>query len=311
MTEKNKELLNYILNGYSVEEIKKKMNLSSKQFLRRLHQISYEGYHLKRYFYIDGQSVYCLNKELNKPETFVINSTKSENEFLMISDTHFCSSFGDMNYMKEIYTYAKEHHIHTILHLGDLIAGVYTKKGELLKTLKEEYNTIDKQVKYVVENYPFDSKILNYMLLGNHDYYSLFFDGIDVGKKFENSRTDFISLGYGNCTVSIHNVNMNLIHRLIVTSNKPLNTNYISFYGHSHTARTEINDECKKILVPSLSNSQPLLSENAFPGALHITLKDSNQKITFVIKHLILVDKLKVANTTIIKEQQKVKKKKK
>lgn len=302
MTEKNKQLLNYIINGYSVELIKKEMNLTNKQFLRRLHLIMYEGYNLKRYFYIDGQSVYRIYREIDYSNNFIINSSKSENQFLMISDTHFGSNFEDFKLVEEIYNYAKKNDIHTIFHLGDFIDGIYTKTGKLLSTVNKEYQTLDKQIQHVVESYPFDSHILNYILLGNHDYYSLQFDGIDIATKLEHSRTDFIPIGYGNKTVSIRNINMNLIHYLGTKENRPLNTNYINFYGHSHRARIEMNQNYRKVMVPSLSKSILDPEESAFPGAIHVILKTSDKKTTFVIKQLILIPKLKVANTIIFRE---------
>ena len=53
MTELNKKLFDLLINGYSVEQVKEKMNLSSKQFLNRIEQIKNEGYLLKRIFNID------------------------------------------------------------------------------------------------------------------------------------------------------------------------------------------------------------------------------------------------------------------
>lgn len=108
MTEKNKQLLDYIIKGYSVEEIKTLMHLTSKQFLLRIRQLARDGYSFHRNFDIDGTCVYQLNKSLVQEENFTINSEKNINEFLIISDTHFGEKRENWNYINKIYNYAKK-----------------------------------------------------------------------------------------------------------------------------------------------------------------------------------------------------------
>lgn len=298
MTEKNKQLLDYIIKGYSVEEIKTAMNLTSKQFLLRVRQLARDGYSFHRSFDIDGTCVYQLNKSLVQEENFTINSEKNINEFLIISDTHFGEKRENWNYINKIYNYAKKNNIHTIFHLGDFFHGVYTTKGNSFSPSELNQNTLDKQLHQVLKKYPFDPSILNYILGGNHDFYSYHFEGQNILSVLENSRTDFVLLGYGNTTISVRNVNFNLIHRLVLVDHlhSDINQN-VCFYGHSHRSRLKLHSNNRLIIVPSLSDVQ-VGSETSFPGAYHIilntTFDDSCARI--IIKHIMFFPEAKVVN---------------
>ena len=253
MTELNKKMFDLLINGYSVEEIKEKMNLSSKQFLNRIEQIKNEGYLLKKIFNIDGSSYYQLSNLMNENEVLHINSNNDNFSFILVSDLHVGHELEGLYKMKEVYEFAKENNIHTIFHVGDLFHGIYSKSGNKWDVL-ENSNTMEKQIIRCINEYPFDKEIMNYVVGGNHEYYCVHHGSIDPLLALERNRTDFSSLGYGLKKININSLNFILYHKLSLTSlENPYELKELTFVGHYHDSL--INTMHPKIIkLPTLSN---------------------------------------------------------
>ena len=253
MTELNKKMFDLLINGYSVEQVKEKMNLSSKQFLNRIEQIKNEGYLLKKIFNIDGSSYYQLSNLLNDNEILHINSNSDNFSFILVSDLHIGNKLEGLYKMKEVYEFAKENNIHTIFHVGDFFNGIYTKNGYKFPVL-ENSDTIEKQIERGINEYPIDKEIMNYILGGNHEYYTVNYGFIDPLLALERNRTDFSSLGYGLKKININSLNFVLFHKLSLTPlENPYELKELTFVGHNHNSL--INTMQPKIIkLPTLSD---------------------------------------------------------
>ena len=64
--------------------------------------------------------------------------------------------------MDRIYNYCISNNIHIIFFGGDLVDGTFGKNTRI--------DNIDEQLAYIMKKYPFDKSIINFGVLGDHDY---------------------------------------------------------------------------------------------------------------------------------------------
>lgn len=112
-------------------------------------------------------------KEKKRPPIAPVPTEKTikiscENElvrFGIITDTHICSKYQQITFLKHFYELCFKKKIQTVLHAGDVTDGngrIYS--GHFYELFLHSY---DEQVEYVVRNYPKQSGINTYMLGGN------------------------------------------------------------------------------------------------------------------------------------------------
>ena len=210
----------------------------------------------------------------------------TEEKIIIISDTHFGSIYENLDYLKYVYEYATLNNIKTILHAGDLIQST---KRNVKKNYRDEYN----QICHVIESYPKDSIIQNYILFGNHDYHTLKKDPKYL--KLLSNRKDFNLLGTKRSYLTWHNQTISLIHHTPKFNLEiPNLETLVNFCGHTH--KLSIHD--KSIHVPTLSDD---LKDSSLPGFLVATIKSN---ILF-IEHIYFEEK-NINSELIYKEHLKL-----
>ena len=285
MTEIDNYIIELIKSNTSLNDICIYTNLSKKQIYVRLKNLIKKGYQIKPYYHSNGDINYKLiNGFSNLKGEYRIQIPKEENifKFLVISDMHLTNKKENLCYLNNVYNYAVKNNIHTILNLGDLIEGTYTTEAN-------KDMDINNQIKYVIDKYPYDKSIINYILYGNHDYNSLHNDGINIATAIENYRYDLVSLGYGDCNLNLKEEIISLNHKLCLIDNKTHDENSkICLVGHGHEMKTKFFDNLV-ICVPSLSDVSPDKTRKIVPGALEIELDFKKSKISYIlIKHLLV-----------------------
>lgn len=192
----------------------------------------------------------------------------TEEKIIIISDTHLGSIYENIDYLKQVYEYATIYNIKTILHAGDLIQS--TKRN-----VKNKYRNEYSQICHVIDSYPEDINIQNYILFGNHDYHTLKKD--DEYQKLLSTRRDFTFLGTKRAYLNWQNNIISLLHQTPKYNIKVPNLDtLINFCGHSH--KLLIHE--KSIHVPTLSDD---LKEESLPGFLVLTIKDNYLYIESII----------------------------
>lgn len=169
-----------------------------------------------------------------------------DQKILIISDTHYGSIYENMTYTNDVFDFARDNDIHTILHGGDIIESEISHKNRLSNM---------KQADYFIEHYPHNNDIKTYALLGNHDYWAIREDESIRGVL--SSRDDVNILGFkkvylkwGKKIISLeHNIRK---YKLCL----PIYSEVLSFRGHSHT--NHVKDQkikvSERIFIPTLSN---------------------------------------------------------
>ncbi len=185
-----------------------------------------------------------------------------EKKVIFIADTHLGSIYENLDYLREVYKYAKDNDIHVIIHGGDLIQSTFTN-------VSNKYRDEMRQVEHVVIDYPSSKDITNYILLGNHDFntmkkHDIFWDTL-------SSRKDFNLLGFKRAYLTWLKNMISVNHstkkyHLAI----PKTDTILSVHGHSHQL-SYYKD--KTISIPTLSDDL-LQHQNARPGFLVGTQKE-------------------------------------
>lgn len=260
MSELNIKIIELINEGKNINEIEEILKIGPKRLMLQLKKIVTEGYELTKNVDCNGNINLSFKKDLENNKLFINLEENKCLRTLFISDLHLGRKKDKLDYLDDIYNYAIKNNIKIIFNLGDMVENVYRlSENELLK------KTIEEQIEYVIKNYPYDKNIVNLVLYGNHDCYSLLHSGLNIGKVIENERYDLISLGYNNSNVYFkQNKSIKDYIRLLHEDNNYNNSiNGLTFAGHSHKYRTDFikeqqNKTIKAIIkVPSLCDEYP------------------------------------------------------
>lgn len=203
--------------------------------------------------------------------------TFSSPSFLVISDTHIGNEDMKMNYLQEVYRLAKAKEISHVFHTGDLIQGTVTGVS---KKLKNE----EKQISYLIDNYPKKRGIQTHILLGNHDFKTL--SKQEYYMSMLKSRSDFDILGFKRCYLNWCKKLLSLNHDI---TNYRLNLPYVSdtlinFYGHRHDLL--IKNNC--IYLPTLSNDLKHYGKKEVVPGFILVSKEGNMAMA---EHFIVFEK--------------------
>ena len=273
ITETNKTILKMIKDNYSTDRICKELSITKKELKGRIESIKYYGYNIKEgYKAIGNQGYYLEYNPYNSSDNFVKidDILASQLKTIVIGDTHIGNPKANLKYIEMIYDYCVQNSIHIVFHAGDLIEGNY---GVGL--------SVEKQLEYLINNYPKDSNILTFIAPGNHDESFTKETGIKLKTVIENYRDDLKILGYGESRIKLSEDEIAICHR-----NRFTNSYGLRIMGHSHVFKFRANNQTPLLIVPSLSD---LAYGGDYPGAIELSLNFDNNIIrSFSIKHIII-----------------------
>lgn len=168
---------------------------------------------------------------------------------IVISDLHLCNKLDRLDLLYKAYEYASYNEANYIINLGDLIDSNMPHNSKNL-TIKN----INKQIEFVIDNYPLCYDIKTLILYGNHDYFSNKYN-VDVANTISDKRPDLINLGYGEAYISILDNYIKLNHEINYLKNYKKNIEtFITLLGHYHGFKIKNNDDSVYIYAPTLSN---------------------------------------------------------
>lgn len=254
-------VLDMIKENKSLDKIKQELNIDNNELLQQLKDI-------KKY------------KNLLTRECINIEPDSNTYKMLVISDLHIGSKEERFDLLEKLYDYALDNDIKTIINLGDLIDGKTSKLS------------IEKQLNLLLKNYPYNESINNIILLGNHDFHSLYYDNYDIADCLKE-RKDFINAGYGIGYINIYNKYIGLFHNLSLLKVKRLDFYpFMNLYGHRHSYKVNIGDELN-IKIPTLSNKT---HNDSLPSFLDIKLEYDGKLEKAIIKNIIFSSKTITTN---------------
>lgn len=301
MSDLTLKLLDLIKQEKTVNEIAEILNLSNKQIYNLITTIRNKGFDFARKYYSNGNIIY-------KPKTNIFPFNNSVNLFttpeeqtitiLAISDLHIGNQLERIDLLNKIYDYCIQEGIHIIINGGDLIDGAVNTLNAPIKI----YDNVMEQIEYLMKIYPFDKNILNFTLLGNHDYSALQHAGQDLSIILQSYRHDIIPIGYEFGKINIKNSSIHVKHpieqNLYKIKNTPEN-NCIILKGHSHKMKVSTNESNCSVSIPSLSDIN-YSDNNILPTLLKLDISFKNGRFkTVVINQLLILDKIYTLNETV------------
>lgn len=267
MSEFTKKLVKLLESECSIEVIKKKMNLSDSQLAYRLFMLKYQGYTICNKYYGNGDITASFG--VDRDDYAKIYTKYNENfiRFLAIADLHYFHKDENRRSIDRVFNYCIKNGINIIFICGDLIDAMNTNLIPL-----------EEQTERFTQLYPHDNSIINFCVLGNHDYKTLCEANIDLKKVIENKRLDIVAVDYVDSKICIKNDFLFLTHPInnISSTYKNEKGSHLILRGHSHTMK--VKDRC--IYVPSLSNVEVRSNKDFIfiPQALDCTLYFSKNK---------------------------------
>ena len=282
------EVLSLIKKNKNNSQICSELKIDEKTFLKVLLRLKNSGISLIRKYYSDASIKYRHSRtvfdlksmSINDQEKIIITGPKEiDFKTLLISDLHFGNKYERLDLINRAFNYCKKNDINIILCGGDLIDGNFSGGEQTLPDVSD-------QIKYFLENYPYDRNILTFSVGGDHDLSALKANAFNLIEICQNYRQDIIIGGYNNVNICIKNDRILLHHSTmrgrIFTPNGP-----IVLHGHAHKYYTSFKKNVLNVSIPSLSEiNQPM------PSALELNLRFNKGYIeTAIIKHLCFLDK--------------------
>lgn len=275
----SEKLLSLIKQNKTVNEISSELNLSNKQIYNILRLIVSKGFDFDREYYDNGDIIYSpknpliQDKQDNKNATIITQPGKNDFRAIVISDLHIGNSLQRLDSIKRVYDYCAKEGIHNIFICGDLIDGTY---GQSEKIIEEP----EKQIDFFIKNYPFDKSILNYAILGDHDFSSLYYCSQNLAGVLYNYRHDIVPIGYQLGHINIKNEKIILMHKFSnkfkkCNSNLTKITDFrkkLILQGHYHSEFSVESIKTNYVaLIPSLSDIRDMSKEKC-PVAIKLQI---------------------------------------
>ena len=287
-------LIKSIDEGLTCNEICTSLNISRKQLYTLLQYLKLDGINFSRKYQSDGVLIYePLKKirDLDKDSDNVVLNTKigsTEERFLVISDLHFGNENERIDLIERAYNFCIKNDIHVILIAGDIIDGTYTKNVK-----ERDEQEVYEQVRHLVNDYPFDDRIINIGVLGDHDHSVLTTNYINLKEVLNNKRHDICIGGYNNTTISVKNDNIMLYHHI---NGGGVTQGYfypIVIKGHGHTYNAiKRDDGVLYISAPALSSVM-----GDYPSALLLDVSFKDGYINEAdVKQVLFLDKDEVVS---------------
>ena len=291
----DEEIFSLLKKGYSYRGIQNELNLTNNElymFLCSLNEKLRSNYaHTK--FYSDGRVE--TTKDMVNDYAIITDVNSDTYNFVIISDTHFGSFDDDIRLLDFVYNYCIKHGIHNIFHNGDLVDG---KEGKTPKKLSPI-----EQIEFVINAYPHDNGIKNFITLGNHDF-DLISEDVSLTQEIIDHRDDLIPMGYGTNKVFVKNNYMLFEHFIPINKYYDNHSHTLIFKGHSH--RMKLRDDNNNYYVSTPALSKIDFKEKHLPGFLDVTISFQRGYIDNVViknfgiinnqQYLLNIDHLRTRN---------------
>ena len=147
---------------------------------------------------------------------------------VFVSDTHFASKYENIEYILMVLDFCRNHGIFYLFHGGDIGAGMIDSH--------KKYQLPIKQIEHILDVYPEDKNIYQYLLGGNHDAKYLK-HGYDLLKILSSEKKNIYPLGYSQSYFTVYGYPISFEHHSKIRSKYRLVDFPFVIAGHSHKSR--------------------------------------------------------------------------
>lgn len=157
--------------------------------------------------------VYMISKNIKPTKNEVVREWTGCRHLRIgvVSDTHIGNVCTQMSFLHRLYEKFYELGIRDVYHCGDISDGWYPNRSDQIYELFA--HGADRQVEYIVDNYPKLEGLTTHFITGNHDYTFVRNTGYNIGPAISRLRSDMNYLGHNNARVWLTpNCDMELNH---------------------------------------------------------------------------------------------------
>ena len=209
--EKENEILELLKHEKSLTQVCEALQMDDYEVLGLIKKIKDEGSNIV--VNLKDDDIYMMNRgdnglEDNKPYEFHTDKNH-EFKFVAISDTRFGSKYQQLSILNDIYEKAEELGYKNVFLCGNISNGLYN-----ISDVYGETSFLDdtqRQIDYILENYPKVEGIKTYLVNGRTDSKHLNKNLTSIGKKLAEGRDDFIYLGNVSANVQIDKTFMQIL----------------------------------------------------------------------------------------------------
>ena len=282
MTNNQLKVLEYVSLNKSVNEIIKELNINEIKLIEILNQLKNKGYEIKKEYYSDGSVILRTNNNY-KDSIPTIHTGNDREKFIIKSDTHYGSYAERPDLDDIVMDYAVKNNYHLMFHLGDFIDGISDSPN-----IKGRFKTEHGQLKYAIKRCPRDKSVIQLIIFGNHDCYSLEHYGFNIGTIIEKTGFDLVPIGFERGRVNIGKDSIGLFHRIGTKANPDTSISKITLIGHTHRHTIDIVDDRLKIFVPTISDIK-IYDSFISSGFLTMNVGFNNKReiIDCVVDHMV------------------------
>jgi len=205
LVEKAREVLGRTKKAVDIEFLADAMDVSPRRVREAVDQLRQEGFRVVD----DDAEPGAIRLEKLAPAS--VNVTRlalagDEVTIGIVSDTHLGSREQALDELYATYQEFESRGIDTVLHAGDLVAGVGIYRGQVANGLMPGLHTYKEQVDYATEAYPLIDGITTYIIAGNHDVEGEAGRiGADPVQAVSHRRRDFVYCGAYHGSVELPN----------------------------------------------------------------------------------------------------------
>ena len=298
MTETNQMILDRIKAGVTIKELASEFNLTHRQLYNRINQIEGQGYIVNRNYNTNGNLSYSLHKDgYYRQGEFYLKNSQRKPKIMVISDLHIGNIKGNIELINTVYDYCAKEDIHNIIICGDLLDGTFSQEEIIIDP--------EKQIDYLIKNYPFDESILNIFEPGDHDISLQHNTKMSLHKVLTKKRHDIANIApcFHDKQDSIITINHNKIqvsHKSSYTETNTIDDVKLHLCGHMHSLRELYNINSKttpRIYIPPLCRIN-FHDEINLPRAVELDLfLDSSMNLEVIEKKDLILINERIAKT--------------
>lgn len=152
----------------------------------------------------------------------------TDQKVVFISDTHFASKHENVEYFPVVLDFCRNHGIFNLFHGGDI--------GDGMVEAERKYQTPTQQIDHIVNIYPEDKQIRQYILGGNHDVKYLK-SGYDLLKILSVEKKNVFPLGYLQSYFTVFGYPISFEHHSKIQLQYRLVEFPFAITGHAHKSR--------------------------------------------------------------------------
>jgi predicted phosphodiesterase len=200
------KILHHLHEVRTIEELADLMSCAPREVRAQLAELEATGYPLH-----ETSGSYWVDRDPTPAETRMELPEAGEKtvRFGFVSDTHLGSTRQQLSYLVEDYQRFADAEITTVLHIGDMLAGVNVYRGQSSDLFLHRY---DDQVDYAANRYPNFPGITTVAISGNHDLAGLKSNGSDPLKGIARERSDIRYLGPYSAWLNIGSLRVYMLH---------------------------------------------------------------------------------------------------